>query len=101
MLSCRFGAIVPSSASEKSAVHLKPCRLARIFAQLRQPFFAAILLIAADQHDLLSLAGTVAAIEHKPLLIGGRGHGGSEGQRRPQNEGADCELHYGPRSKIR
>ena len=40
---------------------LEAVMLGEDLAELRQRFLGAILLIAADEHDVLALAGTVAA----------------------------------------
>ena len=54
-------------------VHLKPWRLARILAELRQRLLGAVFLVAADQDDVLALAGPVAPFVDDPRIGGTRG----------------------------
>ena len=50
---------------------LEPVPLGEDLAQLRQGFLGAILLVAGDQHDVLSLARPVVAVEDDPGILGG------------------------------
>ena len=40
------------------------------FSQLREGFLAAVLLVSADEHDSLSPAGSVAAWQGEPGIVG-------------------------------
>ena len=69
MLSLTLGLIVPSLGSMANrTVHLKPWCLARILRQLRQRLLGAVFLVAADEDDVLALAGAVAAVVDDPRL---------------------------------
>ena len=56
--------------------------------QLRQRLFRAVLVIPADEHDVLSLAGTVASLKDQPRISGlrSRGH-----QTEPETNGHQAQ----------
>jgi hypothetical protein len=50
----------------------EPVVLRQNLGELRDRFFGAVLLIAAEQHDVLALPDAVAAGQHDGLVVGAR-----------------------------
>ena len=74
MLSRRFGLIAPSfgSIGEQHGA-LEAVMLGQDLGQLRQRLFRPIFFVAADEHDVLALTGTLAPFELEPRILGASG----------------------------
>ena len=68
MLSLRFGLIVPSLVDGEQHGAFEAVALGQDLGELRQRLLGAVLLVAADEDDVLALAGAVAALEDDPRV---------------------------------